>query len=215
MGFTTGVALTSPSNTQILIQIAPLLVVVAGVFYFKERLTILQKTGFFIAAAGFVLFYRDQLHNLVISSQQYTLGNLWIIFGAVAWAIFAIFQKHLVRFWAPQQTNLLIYLVAALAFSPLAVYNELQGLIFADYMTLIFLGANTLVAYGTLGEALKLIPANQVSAIIVVNPLITLFVAGILSSQNLPWLSSENITLPGYAGALLLLAGVGLVVKKA
>ncbi|MFO7665064.1 MAG: DMT family transporter [Desulfobacterales bacterium] len=215
LGFTTGVALTSPSNTQILIQIAPLLVVVAGVFYFKERLTILQKTGFVIAAAGFVLFYRDQLHNLVISSQQYTLGNLWIIFGAIAWAIFAIFQKHLVRFWAPQQTNLLIYLVAAMMFSPLAVFHEFQELTLTDYLTLIFLGANTLVAYGTLGEALKLIPANQVSAIIVVNPLITLFVAGILSSQNLPWLSSENITLPGYAGALLLLAGVGLVVKKA
>jgi len=214
-GFTRGVDLTSPSNTQILIQIAPLLVVVAGVFYFKERLTTLQKTGFFIAAAGFVLFYRDQLHNLVISSQQYTTGNLWIIFGAVAWAIFAICQKNLVRFWAPQQTNLLIYLVAAMIFAPLAVFHEFQGLTFADWLTLIFLGANTLVAYGTLGEALKLLPANQVSAIIVLNPLITLLVAGVLSFQKLPWLSSESITLAGYAGALLLLAGVGLVVKKA
>ncbi|MDQ1331219.1 MAG: family transporter [Thermodesulfobacteriota bacterium] len=215
LGFTTGVALTSPSNTQILIQIAPLLVAVFGVVYFKERLTILQKSGFLLAAAGFVLFYRDQLHNLVISSQQYTLGNLWIIFGAIAWAIFAICQKYLVRFWAPQQTNLLIYLVAAMVFSPLAVFHEFQALTLADWLTLIFLGANTLVAYGTLGEALKLLPANQVSAIIVLNPLITLVVAGVLSVQKLPWLSSESITLLGYAGALLLLAGVGLVVKKA
>lgn len=214
-GFTTGVALTSPSNTQILIQIAPLLVVIVGIVYFKERLSILQKSGFFIAAAGFALFYRDQLHNLVISSQQYTLGNLWIIFGAVAWAVFAIFQKHLVRFWAPQQTNLLIYLVAAMMFSPLAVFHEFQGLTLTDCLTLLFLGANTLVAYGTLGEALKLLPANQVSAIIVLNPLITLVVAGVLSAYNVPWLSCESITLPGYAGALLLLAGVGLVVKKA
>lgn len=68
---------------------------------------------------------------------------------------------------------------------------------------------------GALSKALKLLPANQVSAIIVLNPLITLLVAGVLSFQKLPWLSSESITLPGYAGALLLLAGVGLVVKKA
>ena len=215
LGFTTGVDLTSPSNTQILIQIAPLLVAIVGVVYFKERLTILQKSGFGIAAAGFLLFYRDQLHNLVISSQQYTLGNLWIIFGAVAWAIFAISQKYLVRFWAPQQTNLLIYLVAAIMFSPLAVFQEFQGLTLSDWLTLIFLGANTLIAYGTLGEALKLIPANQVSAVIVLNPLITLIVAGVLSVQKLPWLSSESTTLVGYIGALLLLAGVGLVVKKA
>ncbi len=215
LGFTTGVALTSPSNTQILIQIAPLLVAIFGVVYFKERLTILQKSGFLLAAAGFLLFYRDQLQNLVISSRQYTIGNLWIIFGAVVWAVFAVCQKYLVRFWAPQQTNLLIYLVAAMVFSPLAVFHEFQALTLADWLTLIFLGANTLVAYGTLSEALKLLPANQVSAIIVLNPLITLLVAGVLSFQKLPWLSSESITLLGYAGALLLLAGVGLVVKKA
>lgn len=215
LGFTTGVHLTSPSNTQILIQIAPLLVAVVGVVYFKERLTILQKSGFGIAAAGFVLFYRDQLHHLVISSQQYTLGNLWIIFSAIAWAIFAVCQKNLIRIWAPQQTNLLIYLVAAMIFSPLAVFQEFQGLTLSDYLILIFLGANTLIAYGTLGEALKLLPASQVSAIIVLNPLITLIVAGVLSVQKLPWLSSESTTLLGYAGALLLLAGVGLVVRKA
>jgi drug/metabolite transporter (DMT)-like permease len=214
LGFTTGVALTSPSNTQILIQIAPLLVAIVGVVYFKERLTNLQKSGFVLAAAGFALFYRDQLHNLVISSRQYSVGNLWIIFGAVAWAVFAVCQKHLVRFWAPQQTNLLIYLTAAVLFFPLAGFHEFQNLTLLDCLTLFFLGANTLVAYGTLGEALKLIPANQVSAIIVLNPLITLIVAGFLSVRNVPWLSSENITLPGYAGALLLLAGVGLVVKK-
>jgi drug/metabolite transporter (DMT)-like permease len=214
LGFTTGVALTSPNNAQILIQISPLLVAIAGVVYFKERLTLLQKSGFGIAAAGFLLFYWDQLHHLAISTQQYSRGNVWIIFAAITWAFFAVCQKLLVRIWTPQQTNLLIYLVAALVFSPLAVFSEFQGLGISDWLTLIFLGANTLIAYGTLGEALKLLPANQVSAIIVLNPLITMIVVGVLSVQKLPWLSSESTTLIGYAGALFLLAGVGLVVKK-
>jgi drug/metabolite transporter (DMT)-like permease len=214
LGFTSGVALTSPSNAQILIQISPLLVAVVGVVYFKESLTLLQKSGFGIAAAGFVLFYWDQLLHLMISSQQYYRGNIWIIFAAITWAFFAVCQKLLVRIWAPQQTNLLIYLVAAMVFTPLAVFHEFQGLSLSDWLTLIFLGANTLIAYGTLGEALKLLPANQVSAIIVLNPLITLIVVGVLSVQQLPWLSSESTTVIGYAGALLLLAGVGLVVKK-
>lgn len=214
LGFTSGVALTSPSNAQILIQISPLIVAAVGVIYFKERLTLLQKSGFGIAASGFVLFYWDQLHHLMISSQQYTRGNLWIIFAAVTWACFAVCQKLLVRIWTPQQTNLLIYLVAALVFFPLAAFHEFQGMAFSDWLTLTFLGANTLIAYGTLGEALKLLPANQVSAIIVLNPLITLMVVGVLSVQQLPWLSSESTTVIGYAGALLLLAGVGLVVKK-
>ncbi len=214
LGFTRGVALTSPSNAQILIQISPLLVAVVGVAYFKESLTLLQKSGFGIAAAGFLLFYWDQLHHLVISSQQYSRGNAWIIFAAVTWTFFAVCQKLLMRIWTPQQTNLLIYLVAALVFSPLAVFREFQGLGLSDWLTLIFLGANTLIAYGTLGEAFKLLPANQVSAIIVLNPLITMIVVSVLSVQKLPWLSSESTTLVGYAGALFLLAGVGLVVKK-
>ena len=214
LGFTSGVALTSPSNAQILIQISPLLVAVVGVVYFKEHLTLLQKSGFGIAAAGFVLFYWDQLHHLMISSQQFSRGNLWIIFAAITWAFFAVCQKLLVRIWTPQQTNLLIYIVAAMVFSPLADFHEFQGLALSDWLTLIFLGANTLIAYGTLGEALKLLPANQVSAIIVLNPLITLIIVGVLSIQKLPWLSSESTTVIGYAGALLLLAGVGLVVKK-
>ncbi len=214
LGFTSGVALTSPSNAQILIQVSPLLVAVVGVVYFKESLSILQISGFGIAAAGFMLFYWDQLHHLMISSQQYTLGNIWIIVAAITWAFFAVCQKLLVQIWAPQQTNLLIYLVAAIVFSPLAVFHEFQGLSLSDWLTLIFLGANTLIAYGTLGEALKLLPANQVSAIIVLNPLITMIVVGVLSVQKLPWLSSESTSLIGYAGALLLLAGVGLVVKK-
>ena len=214
LGFTNGVALTSPSNAQILIQISPLLVAVVGVVYFKESLSRLQKSGFGIAVAGFVLFYWDQIQHLMISSQQYTRGNIWIVFAAITWAFFAVCQKLLVKIWAPQQTNLLIYLVAAIVFFPQAVFHEFQGLSLSDCLTLTFLGANTLIAYGTLGEALKLLPANQVSAIIVLNPMITLIVVGILSIQQLPWLSSESTTPVGYAGALLLLAGVGLVVKK-
>lgn len=213
-GFTSGVALTSPSNAQILIQMSPLLVAVVGVVYFKERLQRLQKSGFGIAALGFLLFYWDQLHHLMISSQQYSRGNLWIVFAGITWTVFAVCQKLLVRDWTPQQTNLLIYLVAAMIFSPLTNFHEFQELEFADWLILIFLGANTLIAYGMLGEALKLLPANQVSAIIVLNPLITLVLVGVLSYWNLSWLASESTTLTGYAGALLLLAGVGLVVKK-
>jgi drug/metabolite transporter (DMT)-like permease len=187
---------------------------VVGVVYFKERLNLLQKSGFGIAAGGFLLFYWDQLHHLVISSQQFGRGNLWILTAGITWTVFAVCQKLLVRIWTPQQTNLLIYLVAAMIFSPMVDFHEFQGLALTDWLTLTFLGANTLIAYGMLGEALKLLPANQVSAIIVINPLITLVLAGILSYWHLPWLASENTTQVGYAGALLLLAGVGLVVKK-
>jgi drug/metabolite transporter (DMT)-like permease len=213
-GFTIGVDLTSPSNVQILIQLSPLMVAIVGVVYFKEKLSRIQKTGFLIAFLGFILFYQDQISNLIVTQDAYFKGNLWVIFAAVSWAIYAVCQKLLLRMWTPLQTNLLIYIVASLFFFPKMDLHELVLLSWINWAVLIFMGANTLIAYGALSEALKVLPANQVSAIIVLNPLITLAVAAVLSRMHVTWMDPENITALGYAGSLLLLAGVGLVVKK-
>jgi drug/metabolite transporter (DMT)-like permease len=213
-GFTVGLDLTSPSNVQILIQLSPMMVAVIGVVFFKEPLTRIQKVGFLVAMAGFVLFYRDQLSNLIVTRDAYLEGNLWVVFAAVAWAGYAVCQKLLLRHWTPLQTNLLIYLVSSLVFFPKADFGELMVVGWIDWLVLLFMGANTLIAYGALAEALKVLPANQVSAIIVLNPLITLAVAAVLSKMNVSWMAPENITLMGYVGSLLLLAGVCLVVKK-
>ena len=80
---------------------------------------------------------------------------------------------------------------------------------------MIFMGANTLIAYGCLAVALKLIPANQVAVIVVLNPLVTMGCMALLASYGLSWLGIENIGLVGYLGAGALLTGVGLVVAYA
>ncbi|WP_028325135.1 DMT family transporter [Desulfatirhabdium butyrativorans] len=214
-GFTVGLDLTTPSNAQILIQLSPLLVAAIGIFYFKERLTRLQVLGFSIAAIGFILFYWDQIHHLVTTQDRYFKGNLWVFFAAVCWAVFAVCQKVLLRIWTPLQTNLLFYIVASLLFTPYVNFKEFLNLTeWTQWAALIFMAANTLIAYAALAEALRLLPANQVSAIIVLNPLITLAVAAELSRRQISWMPAENISLLGYLGALGLLIGVGFVVKK-
>lgn len=214
-GFTVALDLTTPSNVQILIQLSPLLVAVIGITYFKEELTRLQILGFFIAALGFVLFYWDQIQHLVISKDSYLKGNLWVMFSALSWAVYAVCQKILVRTWTPLQTNLLIYVVASIVFLPAARFDELAGISDGTvWAVLLFMGANTLVAYAALSESLRLLPANEVSAMIVLNPLITLAIAAELTRRNVSWMPAENMTLLGYVGALALLLGVGCVVKK-
>ena len=214
-GSTMGVHLTSPSNAQVLGQIGPLLLTVAGMVYFKERLNPKQKFGLVLTLCGFIFFYQDQIRGLLIDRGTYIRGDLWIVFGSSIWAVFAISQKILVRRMTPQQANLIIYAVAALVFFPQVRFHEFGQLPWLGWALLCFMGANTLVAYGALAVALKLIEANQVALVVVLNPIITMACMAFLSTHQLGWLGVENITIVGYFGAGAMLAGVGLVVTYA
>jgi drug/metabolite transporter (DMT)-like permease len=79
---------------------------------------------------------------------------------------------------------------------------------------LIFLGANTLIAYGCMSEALKYIPANKVSMIITLNPIITIATMELLKPFQLQWPAPEKTTFIGFFGACLLVLGVILSIKK-
>lgn len=214
-GTTVGVHLTSPSNAQVLGQIGPLLLTIAGMVYFKERLSSKQKVGLALTVCGFIFFYQDQISGLLTDRGTYIRGDLWIVFGSSIWAVFAISQKILVRRMTPQQANLIIYAVAALVFSPQVRFHEFGQLPWLGWTLLCFMGANTLVAYGALAVALKLIEANQVALVVVLNPIITMACMAVLSAHQLGWLGVENITFVGYFGAGAMLAGVGLVVAYA
>ena len=214
-GSTVGVHLTSPSNAQVLGQIGPLLLTVTGMVYFKERLSPKQKVGLVLTLCGFIFFNQDQLRGLLIDRATHLRGDLWIVFGSVVWAMFASAQKILVRRMTPQQANLIIYGVAALVFFPQAKFHEFVQLHWVGWALLCFMGANTLVAYGALAVALKLIQANQVALVVVLNPIITMSCMALLSAYQLGWLGVENITFVGYLGAGAMLAGVGLVVAYA
>ncbi|MBT3516270.1 MAG: DMT family transporter, partial [Nitrospina sp.] len=62
-GMTQGVHLSGASNAAIIIQTAPLLLVVAGVIFFKETIGFRQLMGIAISITGFYLFYLDRSEN--------------------------------------------------------------------------------------------------------------------------------------------------------
>ena len=60
-GYMKGIEYTTASNSQVMIQMAPTLLIIAGILVFKEIPTWKQWLGMFIAAVGFYLFNGDQL----------------------------------------------------------------------------------------------------------------------------------------------------------
>lgn len=210
VGYLLGVYYTSPANAQLLIQLAPLLMALGGVFVFKEHFTRGQWFGLFIISIGMILFFRDQMISEVANNASYLLGSGIIILAAFSWAAYALLQKQLLMKLPSQHILSFIYLVATLLLWPFAkpsVLFELDGL---HWMMLMFCAINTLVAYGAFAEALAHWQASRVSAVLASTPLLCLaavfFVHGLWPQA----IAAEHVTIVGIIGALLVVLGSSL-----
>lgn len=212
LGFITGIKYTSPAVAQVFIQIGPILLALSGFIVYKEKVTFLQLTGLIIVVFGLILFYNEQLSNILIDKKIFNTGIIWVIFGAVAWSGYAVIQKKLVRNYPPMQLNIIIFGLPALLYSPFVSYNVLLKISPEYWLLLIFLGLNTLVAYGSLALALKYIQANKVSVIITQNPVITFITMAILGGLEVSWIAPEHFTFLTVIGAILVISGAVLTV---
>jgi drug/metabolite transporter (DMT)-like permease len=212
LGFITGIHFTTPSNAQVFIQTGPIILALSGIFIYKEKLKPLQLAGLLLAVSGLVTFYSQQIK--VIASQEviYNKGVLWVLFGAIAWATYANFQKLLVRSHPTNQLNLMIYGLPSLLYLPFIDLSPLTSLTLPYALVLLFLGVNTLIAYTCISQALKYIEANIVSVIITVNPIITFIVMGILTDMEVPWMVAEYFTFYSVVGAFMVLAGAAMTI---
>lgn len=214
LGFMLGIEYTTPSNAQLFIQFGPLTLALAGFLIFKEKLSRRQMIGFFVALAGFAFFYRDQLLAFFEGKDQYNLGVLFTLSGALAWAAYATMQKKLVTLHPAQMLNLFLFGFPAVIYAPFINLAPVFQLHWTWWLLILFLGANTFIAYNSLAQALKYIEANKVSVIIFLNPIITFITMGILTELDVSWITHERFSLATIFGAALVISGAFLVVRK-
>ena len=194
IGYLEGLERTTPTNAQILIQLAPLMLAMIGIFAFKEKMTRKQGIGVVVALVGFALFAWDKHQSAALSGADLDSGNLIIFGAALAWALYAAGQKLLVmRGIAPQDLNLIFYAVPAVLLIPLVDFSAFLSITPTYWLVMVFLGANTLLGYGFLGEAFKRLPAWQVSLIITLNPLITIAAMELLKPLELAWVPADHV----------------------
>lgn len=212
--FMMGVTLTTASNSQIMIQLGPMALLFIGVFYFRESLQWLQWLGVGLAFIGFIFYNWDQaLWKMNNHLEFHTVGTIWLLLAAITWAVYAALQKHQVaKGKAPQEFNLLVYGVCTIALTPLVDWSEFGSQTYSQWGILLLLGLNTLIGYGAFAEALKLIPASQVSIIITINPLLTIALMQLFAELGLTFVSPEPIFWRGILGAILVVSGVTMAV---
>lgn len=214
MSFMLGIHYTTPSNAQLFIQTGPILLAVAGFVFFKEKLNRNQIIGFAIAILGLSFFYRDQLTAFFDSKGQYNIGVAFILSSALAWATYAISQKKLVTKYSVESLNLFLFGFPAVLYTPFVNFEPLLHIHWSWWLLLLFLGANTFIAYTCLAQALKYTEANKVSMIIIINPIITFITMGILTELNVSWVAHERFSIITIIGATLVITGAMLVARK-
>jgi drug/metabolite transporter (DMT)-like permease len=169
-----GLHYTTPADAQVLIQAAPLLLALSGVFVFREPFSRVQRLGFLVLVAGLALFAAARLGGSLAEPSRHLTGNAMIAVAAVTWAIYGMAQKQLLRVLPSQHIMLCIYAGCALLFLPASELGTLARLDGAGWALLVFCALNTVVAYGCFAEALQHWEAARVSAVLALTPLATL-----------------------------------------
>lgn len=208
--YLSGLHYLSAETGQVVIQLAPFLMMLGGVVLFKERLLLWQKVGAVSLVAGLLLFFNERLVQLLQYAGSETLGVLLVIAAAVTWAAYALAQKQLLMHYSSKQIMYLLYVAGTVAFIPVSDFSPLQTMTALHWGLLIFCCLNTVVAYGAFAEALHHWEASKVSAVLAVTPLFTIIFAQLLGWLIPDFITAQSLNLWSWIGAALVVSGSAL-----
>ena len=204
--FLYGIKLTSASDAQAIFTIGPVINAVFAHFILKEKIRTVQMIGVGIGFLGaLVIGGKDFL-----STGTFYIGSLWgdllILMASISWVGYIIVSKELSHKYSAISITSYSFLVASIAFFPLAVFENWNGFAWIDTVGMagifgifyqgIFASVLAFLAYQT---GLKMTSAFLAGVVLYLNPVITtLFAIPILG---------EKISTPFIVGAGLIIAG--------
>ncbi|HTL49256.1 MAG TPA: DMT family transporter [Steroidobacteraceae bacterium] len=197
----------TPSVTQVVIQLAPLMLLIGGVVVFHEHFARTQWIGFVILGTGLLLFFNERLPLLLQPTEGLGLGVSLTVAAGVCWAAYGLAQKKLLAHFSAQQVLWMIYVGAVALLLPASAPASIRGLDGLQLGMLGFCCANTLVAYGSFGEALYHWDLSRVSAVLATAPLFTIAGMWVVERFGLGLVAAEGLNGLSVAGALMVVVG--------
>lgn len=208
--YLSGLNFLNAETGQVVIQLAPFLMMLGGVVLFKEQLLKWQKIGAVVLVAGLLLFFNERLLQLISQAGNEALGVMLVIAAAITWAAYSLAQKQLLVHYSSKQIMYLLYFAGALAFIPVSELTPLRTMDALQWGLLIFCCLNTVVAYGAFAEALQHWEASKVSAVLAITPLFTIFFAKLTGWLFPDFLQPQLLNIWSWLGAVLVVAGSAL-----
>jgi drug/metabolite transporter (DMT)-like permease len=178
-----GLRFLSATTDALLLNLVPLLVLVAGVIWLKEMPTHLQLAGVVIGVLGGVLFFSPGL------SAGEPLGLAIVTVGLLGNAAYGLLGRALAREGRVDTLSLTAIPLAlgSLLLLPCALLIEgIPPFVPQAWVLVVLLAViNTAVAYVLYNHALKVLAAFEVSVILSINPLVTALWSWVLLGERL------------------------------
>ena len=197
----------SPGTAQVVIQLAPVLMLLGGLFLFGEPFSRLQWLGIVLLLAGLALFFSPRYGDLAGELQGFGLGILLLIFSAVAWAVYLLSQKQLLTALPPEAILLPIYATGTIILLPLVRFADYGRL---DPIHLGLLAATsvlTFTSYLCYANAAEHIEASRIGVLLSLSPVVVFVIAGMFALLLPDLTRPEELSPARVGGALLVVAG--------
>ena len=198
---------TTAEAAQILIQVAPLLLLLGSVWLFRESFSALQWLGVGAFSTGLPLFFHHRIQALATMDQGYSLGLVLVLLAAVSWAFYGLAQKQLLKHVRAKDLLLLIYIAGTLTFLPASSPGQALNLDGLGLLMLAFAALNTIIAYGSFGMAMTHWESSRVSAVIALAPLFTLLFVFMINKMSPGFVQAEAMDWLNWLGAVLVVGG--------
>jgi len=206
--FMQGLKLTDPTSATIMLQSGALFLALFGALFFKEKLTSRTQLGLLIAILGYSCYFATQSQF----RSGIGIGEGIVVIAALSWALFACCQRELSKCYDSLTTTTLSFFVAGCLLTPLVDFAELRLVTLQSGSLLAVAILATFLAYFAFGEALKRTELAQVSALLALNPVITLGL--VFLRDHLGGEPALTIHPLAYFGATLAIVGIMLVVSQ-
>jgi drug/metabolite transporter (DMT)-like permease len=199
-----GLERAGAAASQVLIQTAPLFLIVLGVAWLKERLAVRQIVGGVIALAGVFLVSWDD----AAAMPHRGLGVLLILAASFTWGVYGAAHRKIGGDHASGPTMMWIFLLAALVTVPFAFTEVLRRPDAVHLGAIAYLCLNTIVAYWSFAESVRHIKASVAAVILTLGPVVTFGLLLVTNRLEQGYIPYEPLTALKVGGAALVIGGV-------
>ena len=204
--FLTGLNLTSPINSSILISTNPIFAFVFAALILREKITLMKGSGLAIGLAG-VMMLILQNGTPEVGSSTFT-GDVITLINTISWALYTVIIKRMLEKYHPVTVMKWTFLFGTLTTLP-AGYNEWSTLDWAAISIRAYLEIGFVVLFATylgyllISFGLRRLSPTIVSTYTYTQPVIAAWLATILGQ--------DRVTMVMITSALLIFSGVFVV----
>jgi len=205
--FLTGLSWTSATNGSLIVAFNPLLTAVLSAWWLKERIRPVQAGGLLLALLGVgVVITRGSI--TVIRSLSFNPGDLLMLGAPLAWALYTIAGKKVLRCFTPLVATAYASLIGTVLLLPAAA---MEGSLLSGVHRLTVYGWISVLQLSLLGtvvgfvwwyEGVELLGASRAAVFVNLVPLFGVLLSALILSESLV---ASQLT-----GGILVVLGVGI-----